>query len=94
MITATEARQLAGETVEEKVEKLSSAIEKSAKENRRRLRTGWDYEDNRDLWITGGYEVSEEWKKAKKILESYGYKVSFHYNDSGQFVDMYTLIEW
>lgn len=98
MITATEARQLASKlasnTVEEKVEKLSSTIEKLAKANKRRLRTEWDYDDNRDLWTTGGYETSEEWINAKKILENYGYKVSFYYDDRGQFVDMYTLIEW
>ena len=87
MITATEALHFSGETAREKVEKLSSTIEKLAKENKRCLRTGWDYEEDKDLWIAGGYMESKEWKEAKTILKSYGYKVSF-YND------MYTLIEW
>ncbi len=94
MITATEARRFSGETVEEKVEKLYPVIEKFTKENKRRLRIGLDYKDDEDLWIIGGYTESEDWKKAKQILEGYGYKVSFHVNKCGQLFAMYTFIEW
>lgn len=94
MITASEAKRLAGLTVEEKVESLSNSIEKSAKEKKRCLRTGWDYKEDNDLWVNGGYSKTQEWWKAKEILENLGYKVSFYYSEGSQFVDMYTLIEW
>jgi hypothetical protein len=94
MITATEARRFSGETVEEKVEKLSSTIEKLAKENKRCLVIGLDYKDDEDLWIIGGYIESDQWKKAKQILENCGYKVSFYCNKCGQLFAMYTFVEW
>jgi hypothetical protein len=45
------------------------------------------------LWIRGGYNHTEDWKAARKILMDLGYTVEFYYNES-QFVDMYTLIKW
>lgn len=92
-LTAQQAKELAGETVEEKVDKLLIAVEKAAKAKKRKLRTGWDYQPDKDLWIDGGYSTTKEWKEAKKILEDLGYEVTFYYNEC-QFVDMYTLIEW
>lgn len=93
MITAQEARELAGYTLKEKVERLGEEIRKCAIEKKRQLRTGWDYKEDSSLWIEGGYSKTEEWRTAKKILEENGYKVSFYYRES-QFVDMFTLIEW
>lgn len=94
MIQASEAKKLAGLTVAEKVEKLSFPIKKLALERKRQLRTGYDYVEDDDLWISGGYSNTQEWKDAKKILEGLGYNVRFYYSDGSQFVDMYTLIEW
>lgn len=93
MFTAEQARKLACVTVEEKVGQICKAIESSAKLKHRCLRTGYDYKEDRDLWIIGGYDKTEEWLKAKQILESLGYKVSFYYKEA-QYVDMYTLIRW
>lgn len=93
MITAKEARELAGKTVKEKVEALCLAIEQAARSKGRQLRTGWEYKDDKDLWIDGGYSRTKEWEEAKNILEGLGYKVTFYYKET-QFVDMYTLIEW
>lgn len=93
MLTAEQARKIAGRTVQEKVESLLKAVEEAAKAKKRKLRTGWDYEEDIDLWVNGGYSRTKEWEQAAKILEGLGYKVSFYYKES-QFVDMYTLIEW
>ena len=94
MITAKEARDLAGPTVEEKVVGLSETILKLASEGKRALRTSYDYDGNKELWITGGYNTTDEWKNAKKILEGFGYSVKYYYSEGSQFADAYTLIEW
>ena len=94
MITANEARKLAGPTVKEMVDDIFPVIERAAKEKRRYLRTGWDYEEYPELWINGGYSKSKEWLEAVKILEGLGFKVKFYYSDGSFAVDMYTLIEW
>jgi len=58
------------------------------------LRTGWEYKEDQDLWIYGGYKPTKEWHKAKEILEHLGFKVTFYYSDGSMAVDMYTLVEW
>jgi len=93
MISAKEARNISGETVEEKVEKLHNAIIALAKDGKRELRTGYQHKDNPELWINGGYSKTPDWQSAKKILEDLGYSVEFYYAEL-QFVDMYTIIRW
>lgn len=92
--TAEEARKLAGKTVEEKVDSLLVAIKDAATNKKRKLRTSWEYEEDNDLWVNGGYNKTKEWIEACKILEALGYKVSFYYNEGSIAVDMYTLISW
>ena len=94
MISADQARKLSGPSVEERVERISVAIENAAKNGKTCLRTGWDYEEDEALWRTGGYNTSDEWKKAKTLLEENGFKVSFYYEEGPWIVNMYTLIEW
>jgi len=94
LITAEEARNLAGPSLEDKIESLSKTIEALAKEGRRSCRTAYDHRLDGDLWEDGAYHKINEWKRAKEILEHHGYKVMFYYDCGGQFVDMYTLIEW
>ena len=94
MLTANEARKLAGPTVRERVEALLVAVEKAAKNKKRFLKTGWDYKEDTDLWVDGGYSKTKEWHEAYEILTKLGYKVTFYYRDGSMAVDMYTLIEW
>lgn len=94
MFTAAEAKRLAGESLEEKVAKLGEAIKVAATNKKRQLRTGWEYKDDKDLWIQGGYKPTEDWTKAKKMLELAGYTVDFYYSDGSIAVDMYTIIKW
>lgn len=93
MLTAQEARKLAGPTLDEKVESLLKSVEEKAKEGQRKLATGYSHKEDNDLWINGGYSRTDEWVKAKTMLENLGYKVSFFYEEH-QLVDMYTLVEW
>lgn len=94
IVTAEEARNLSGPSLEDKIEALSKTIESLAKKGNRRCRTGYDHKPDDDLWVYGGYNKTSDWKRAKVLLELHGYKVTFYYHDGGQFVDMYTLIEW
>jgi hypothetical protein len=93
MITAEEARNIAGRTVAEMVEAIGPKIEELAKAKMRKLRTGYDWPQDKGLWIDGGYNNTAHWREAKAMLEAQGFKVSFFYEER-QLVDMFTLIEW
>ncbi len=86
-ITAEEARELAGPTVQERVEAVYPLIRKAAEEKQRMIAL------HSAFWVNGGYIESTEWKEACKLLRKDGFKVSFYYEER-QFVDMYTVVEW
>lgn len=94
LLTAAEARKLAGPTVDEMIERLLITIKRLAKEKKRQCNTGVNHKDDLELWVNSGYGPTEEWKEAKKKLEGLGYNVSFYYSDGCQFVNMYTIIKW
>jgi len=87
-ITAAEARELAGPTPQERVELIYQMIREAACAGKRKLPL------HDDFWVREGYSNTEAYKKAKAILESDGYKVSFYYNAGSIAVDMYTVVEW
>ena len=91
MITAAEARELAGPTFEERVagelEHAYAKIHEAAKNKRRSVNLV------NEFWTRGGYNSTPEYKAAVKKLEEFGYKVWFHYEEL-QFVNMYTVVEW
>lgn len=95
-ITAREARELST-TVEQKtdeaIDSICERIAVMAKEQKRMLRAGYDYDKDPQLWIHGGYFNTPEWRYATEVLRKLGFKVTFYYKEL-QFVDMYTLIEW
>lgn len=86
-ITAKEARDLAGPTVEEQVADVFEKIREAATSGKRRLHLHGQF------WAYGGYHNKPDWLAAKKLLEDQGFVVTFYYNES-QFVDMYTVVEW
>lgn len=86
-ITATEARELAGPTVEERLGPVYDLIREAATAKQREAHL------KDDFWARGGYDQNPEYTKAVKILENDGFKVRFFYQES-QFVDMYTIVEW
>ena len=85
-ITAQEARELAGPTVQERVDEVYPLIREAATEGKRSIAL-------HKWWANEGYSGSKDYKQACKILEGEGYKVSFFYEER-QFVDMYTVVEW
>ena len=91
MITAKEARELAGPTpeeiVKEELEQVFLKI-KDAAENKNRNIVLYD-----NFWTRGGYNSTKEYQAAVSILEGVGYDVKFHYEER-QFVNMYTKISW
>lgn len=92
-LTASEARRIAGRSLDEKIDAILEAIRRAANEKKRVLATGWDHKEDEDLWIQGGYGRTDDWKTAVEILEDLGYKVTFFYEEC-QFVNMYTKVEW
>jgi len=92
--TAKEAKALAGPTLQEKVDSVLESIKVAAGKKKRQLRTGWEHDEDDELWISGGYSKTEDWKNAKKMLEDLGYTVEFYYQEHSIAVDMYTLIKW
>jgi len=85
-ITAQEARELAGPTVEERVAAVYPLIREAAEKKQRHVAL-------HDWWEREGYAGSKDYKQACMILEGDGYKVKFFYEER-QFVNMYTLVEW
>ncbi len=94
MITGSEARELAGSTALEIVQSLEPFIRSAAANHERRLMTGYTKDlPHQHFWINGGYTPEPRWVEAKRLLEGFGFEVSFFYEER-QFVNMYTLIEW
>lgn len=88
MITALEARNLSGPTPQERVDEIEPLIRTAAEKKLRRAHL----QDS--FWVHEGYSKTDHYKQAVKILEDLGYKVKFYYDDGGQFVNMYTIVEW
>ena len=92
MLTAEEARLLMP-TVESAVMSLLKTLKERAKRGHRSIRTiRWDYTKDLYLWNEGGYDKSQAWKDAKKMLEGLGYSVNFYYSHYDN--EKYTLVEW
>lgn len=86
-ITAAEARNLSGPTIEERVDVVHQMIREAAMQKQRQVVL------RDDFWTHGGYTPTAEYKEAVKILEADGYEVKFFYEER-QFVDMYTVVKW
>lgn len=87
-LTATEAKELAGPTVDECVDMALEKIREMATNKKRQVAL------HTEFWTYGGYHKTPEWKAAVKQLEELGYKVSFYYDGQCGFLDMYTLVKW
>jgi hypothetical protein len=86
-ITAKEARELAGPTIEERVEEAFETIKEAAKNKNRSAALHGQF------WAHGGYDRTNDWCAAAKMLEDEGFTVEFFYEER-QFVNMYTLVKW
>jgi hypothetical protein len=90
MITAEQARELAGPTVEEYLKDISVYIEKAAKEQKREviIRTQ-PYAD----WMYSESSAPEVAKQVLAELRKAGFTVEMYY-DALQFVDLGMRIKW
>lgn len=88
MITAFEARALAGPTPQERVDMLEVEIKQAALERKRSINL------HDEFWTREAYSGSTEYKQAKMILEGLGYKVDFYYMEHSIAVDYYTIVSW
>lgn len=86
-ITALEARELAGPTIEEHVEYAYELIRAAATKKYRST------ELTSDFWINEGYSRTKNWNKACDILRADGFTVDFFYEER-QFVNMFTVVKW
>lgn len=87
LITAAEANDLIQPTLEERLAPLDDLIRTAVAKRERKIHL------HDKFWTYGGYGQEPQWKEAKAYLEKLGYRVTFYYNE-GQFVDMYTIVEW
>lgn len=86
-LTAAEARELAGPTIEERVNAALLEIKEAAENKKRSVCL------HSDFWTQGGYHETPDWNEAVKQLKDLGYDVEFFYEER-QFVDMYTWVKW
>ncbi len=86
-ITAEQARELAGPTVQERVEALYPLIEEAARNKKRSIYL------TAEFWARDGYKQTHRWKEAATLLNKDGYKVHFFYEEK-TFVNMGTIVEW
>jgi len=87
MITAKEARELSGPTIQEEALSLDPHIRKAAENKERKVLVYHGKLENE------AYSNTQRWKDFVKYMQGLGFKVSLHYNES-QFVDMRLRIEW
>lgn len=87
MITAAEARALAGVDIDTLVSEASEQIKEAAKGGHRLLilRDGF--------WGNEAYQPTRQWRRVAGKLEGLGFKVTTFFRD-GQFADVGTKIEW
>lgn len=95
-LTAAEARELAGPTVEERVQEVLDKIKEVASPPTRARQLAL----HEPFWVNWGYygtektKEIEDYRKAVKQLIDLGYKVEFYYKTHSIAVDMYTIVKW
>jgi hypothetical protein len=86
-ITAAEARQLAGPSVQERVDEVYPLIRKAATNKQREVGLFGQF------WVNEGYDRTEAYVEACDLLRADGFTVEFFYEERA-YVSMYTLVKW
>lgn len=86
-LTATQAREIAGPTIDERVDAALVEIRAAAEKKKREIALHGEF------WVHGGYSDTPDYKAACGILRKLGYTVEFFYEER-QFVNMYTIVKW
>ena len=87
ILTAKEAREVAGPRVSDYVEEACQKIRDAATQKKFEVRL------NSTFWETEGYSNTQMWRDVKTQLEELGFTVKFYYEER-QFVNMGTVISW
>lgn len=87
MITAKEARELSGPTIEDHLAEAYAAIRKAAENKKREVAL------HSNFFANEGYSETTDWHKAKKKLTEQGFRVEFFYEER-QLVNAYTKVIW
>ena len=87
MITAQEARKLAGKTSAEYALDFEEAIKEAAKKGQRELTKYHGELENE------AYSRTEKWNSFIAYMATLGFTVELHYEER-QFVDMQIIIKW
>lgn len=75
LLTASQARELAGPSPQERVESIMPQIRSRALQSKRFVDLdGW--------WGPAGYQKTQDWNQAADILQGLGYVVEAIYEDS------------
>ena len=86
-LTAEQARELAGPTVDEIVDRALEIIRQAAINRKHECNLIGDF------WSQDGYSKTHRYMQAIKQLEELGYTTEFFYEEH-QFVTMYTIVRW
>lgn len=87
MISAKEARALAGPSSKDILDNVFEQIDKAAKSKKFNITL------RDDIWSHGGYNNTPLYKECVDQLEQLGYTVKYFF-DCGQFVDAGVTISW
>lgn len=87
-ITAAEAREISGPSVQERVEQVYALIIDAAHKGDRKV------DLHGEFWAQQGYSGTDAYKEAVSLLEADGYVVKFYYKEHSFAVDMYTIVKW
>lgn len=87
MITATEAKQLSGPTIEEMCEFFDQPIREAAKKGARKICIFHGLLENE------AYCNTAKWKEFQQAMKELGFATSLHYEER-QFVDMRINVSW
>lgn len=91
LITAKEARELSGPSIEEHVERLSNCIREAAWKKQQSVIIR---EQPYERWLYSGWPKGDTLEGRVLLqLKNAGYTVEFHYKET-QFVDMGLKISW
>ena len=95
MLTALEARQIAGETVEEKVASLLDSVKIAAEQKKRSLDTKYVHKLDSDLWnAVGDNDMKMDQQRAYDILTKLGYDVYMAHMEYDFSNEDYTVVSW
>jgi hypothetical protein len=91
MITAQQAREISGPDAQVYLDFIEKKIKEAAEKKKFEVIIS---ENPYARWLYSERDLSDQPKKAIKILRDNGFKVDLYYSEGSQFVDMGLRINW